>query len=186
MIIRSMPSILQKAIGGGIGLFIAYIGIKDSGLLKFTSDPGTYSFFGKTPADATVVANSSAVPGLVNFSNKAVQLALFGIILILVLMILRVKAAIIIGIAATTAICFIEIACGVAPSTFGFHAKNATEFFSSPNISLKGIGDSISAVKDTAFKMDFRGLFKDSGKFLLALTAMIATHPRGEGKISHS
>ena len=71
-IIRSLPKALQSAIGGGIGLFIAYIGIKDTGLLKFTSDPGTYLFLGKTPADATVIANSSAVPALVNFSNPAV------------------------------------------------------------------------------------------------------------------
>lgn len=174
MIIRSMPPILQKAIGGGIGLFIAYIGIKDSGLLKFTSDPGSYLFLGKTPADATIISNSSAVPALVNFSNQSVQLALFGIILILVLMILRVKAAILIGIISTTAICFIEIGFGVDPSVFGFHAKNAHEFFSSANISLSSIGNSIAAVKDTSFKMDFAGLFASGGKFILAITAIIA------------
>ena len=67
-IIRSLPKVLQGAIGGGIGLFISYIGIKDAGFLKFTSDPGTYLFLGKTPADATVIANASAVPSLVNFS----------------------------------------------------------------------------------------------------------------------
>ncbi len=174
VIIRALPPILQKAIGGGIGLFVAYIGIKDCGLLKFTSDPGTYQFFGKTPADATVVADASAVPALVNFSNPAVQLALLGIILILILMILKFRAAILIGIVTVTAICFIEIACGVNPAVFGFQAKNAHEFFSSANISLSGIGTSISAVKLTAFKMDFAGLFASGGKFLLALTAMIA------------
>ncbi len=174
VIIRALPPILQKAIGGGIGLFVAYIGIKDCGLLKFTSDPGTYQFLGKTPADATVVADASAVPALVNFSNPAVQLALLGIILILILMILKFRAAILIGIVTVTAICFIEIACGVNPAVFGFQAKNAHEFFSSANISLSGIGTSISAVKLTAFKMDFAGLFASGGKFLLALTAMIA------------
>lgn len=174
MIIRSMPPILQRAIGGGIGLFIAYIGIKDCGLLKFTINPGSYLFLGKTPADATIIANSSAVPALVNFGSPAVQLALFGIILILILMILRVKAAILIGIIATTALCFIEISWGVDPSVFGFHAKNAQELFASANISISGIGNSISAIKDTAFKMDFAGLFANGGKFLLAITAMIA------------
>lgn len=174
MIIRAMPPILQKAIGGGIGLFIAYVGIKDCGLLKFTSDPGTYSFLGKTPADATVIANSSAVPALVNFSNPAVQLALFGIVLILILMILKVRSAILIGIISTTAICYIEICCGVAPSVFGFHAKNAHEFFASTNISLSGIGSSIASIKDTAFKMDFAGLFSSGSKIFLAITAIIA------------
>lgn len=174
MIIRSLPSVLQKAIGGGIGLFIAYIGIKDAGLLKFTADPGTYLFLGKTPADATIITNSSAIPALVNFKSPSVQLALLGIILILILMVLRVRAAILIGVVTVTAITFIEIASGVAPSTFGFHAKTASDFFSSANISLSGIGNSLSAVKDTAFKMDFAGLFANGGKFLLAITAMIA------------
>ncbi|MBL4931613.1 NCS2 family permease [Clostridium paridis] len=174
IIIRSLPAVLQKAIGGGIGLFIAYIGVKDSGLLKFTSDPGTYLFFGKTPADATVVANSSAVPALVNFSNPAVQLALFGIVLILILMVLKVRGAILIGIVSVTLLTFIEISFGVNPGVFGFHAKDSHEFFSSANISLSGIGSSIAAVKDTSFKMDFAGLFANSGKFFLAITAMIA------------
>lgn len=174
MIIRALPPVLQKAIGGGIGLFIAYIGIKDSGLLKFTSDPGTYLFLGKTPQDATVIANSSAVPALVNFSNPSVQLALLGVVIILILMILRVRTAILMGIIAITVICYIEILCGVSPTAFGFHAKNAHEFFSSANISLSGIGNSISAVKDTAFKMDFAGLFANGSKFLLAITAMVA------------
>lgn len=174
IIIRSLPPVLQKAIGGGIGLFIAYIGIKDCGLLKFTADPGTYLFLGKTPADATVITNSSAIPALVNFSNPSVQLALFGIVLILILMILRVKAAILIGIISVTVLCFIEISFGVDPSVFGFHAKNANEFFASANISVSSIGSSIAAVKDTAFKMDFAGLFADSSKLLLAVTAMIS------------
>jgi AGZA family xanthine/uracil permease-like MFS transporter len=174
MIIRSLPPVLQKAIGGGIGLFVAYIGVKDCGLLKFTADPGTYLFLGKTPADATVIANSSVIPALVNFSNPSVQLALFGIALILVLMILRVKGAILIGIISITALTFIEIAFGVDPGVFGFHAKNAHEFFSSANISLSGIGSSIAAVKYTAFKMDFTGLFANGSKTLLAITAMVA------------
>src|SRR5659263_690379 len=81
-IIRSLPKVLQSAIGGGIGLFIAYIGIKDAGLLKFTSDPGTYFV---TDSKA-VIANASAVPGLVNFSSHSVQLALIGVLIIVVLM----------------------------------------------------------------------------------------------------
>ena len=43
MIIKSIPESIQHAIGGGIGVFIAYIGIKNAGLLKFTLDPGTYT-----------------------------------------------------------------------------------------------------------------------------------------------
>lgn len=174
MIIRSMPSVLQKAIGGGIGLFIAYIGIKDCGLLKFTSDPGTYQFFGKTPADATVVASSSAVPALVNFSNKAVQLALIGIVLILILMVLRVKAAILIGIAATTVIAWIEmVVFNVSPSELGLHGKSWQDLIAAV-VNGPNVLDSIASVKHTAFKMDFPGLFASADKLILALTAIIA------------
>lgn len=174
MIINAMPPLLQKAIGGGIGLFIAYIGIKDCGLLKFTSDPGSYLFLGNTPADATVIANSSAVPALVNFSNPNVQLALIGIAIMLILMLLKVKGSILIGIVVTTLIAFLEIFYGVSPELFGFHAKTAQEFFSSANISFSGIGQSISAIQDTAFKMDFAGLFASPDKLVLVFTALIA------------
>ncbi|MGL6298854.1 MAG: solute carrier family 23 protein, partial [Methanobacteriaceae archaeon] len=35
-LVTSFPKVLQSAIGGGIGLFIAYIGFKQAGLLQFT------------------------------------------------------------------------------------------------------------------------------------------------------
>ena len=175
-IIRSLPKVLQSAIGGGIGLFIAYIGIKDAGLLKFTSDPGTYLFLGKTASDATVIANSSAVPALVNFSNPAVLLGLIGVIIIVILLVKKVKGAILIGILATSVIALIEIACGVKPQYF-FAASQATDsasFFSGFSITFESIGKSIGAIKDTAFKMDFAGLFADPTKIVLAFTAIIA------------
>lgn len=100
LIIKAIPAGLQSAIGGGIGIFIAYIGIKNAGLLKFTLDPGTY-----TALDGgTIIGTSSAVPGLVDFNNKAVILALIGIAILFILLILKVKGAILIGIAATTII----------------------------------------------------------------------------------
>jgi AGZA family xanthine/uracil permease-like MFS transporter len=174
-IIRSLPKVLQSAIGGGIGLFIAYIGVKDAGLLQFTSDPGTYQFLGTTPANATVVANASAVPALVNFSNPSVQLALIGVAIIIILMVLKVKGSILIGIVATTIIALIEILCGVKPSTlYSTTAPNAKAFFDAISISPHAIATSISAVHYTAFKMDFGGLFTSWGKTLLALTAIIA------------
>ena len=177
-IIRALPPVLQSAISGGIGLFIAYIGIKDAGLLKFTSDPGTYAFIGKTPADATVVSNASAVPALVNFSNPAVMLAIIGVVIILVLMVLKVKGAILIGILGTTAIGLIEILCGVNPHVFysslPSNVNSAAAFFSTISITPASIGSSISSIRLTAFHLNFAGLFATPGKTMLALTAVIA------------
>lgn len=42
-IIRNIPQSLQYAIGGGIGVFVAYVGIKNAGLLSFTAQAGSYT-----------------------------------------------------------------------------------------------------------------------------------------------
>jgi AGZA family xanthine/uracil permease-like MFS transporter len=170
-IIKSLPKVLQSAIGGGIGLFIAYIGIKDAGLLKFTTDPGHFNVLYNTS-----FADASTIPALVNFSNPAVLLALIGVALIIILMVLKVKGAILIGILATTGIAFIEILCGVAPKTFydSTTAKTAAEFFGQIKISPADIANSISHIQNTAFKFEFGFLFESPAKTLLAFTAIIA------------
>ncbi|HHV59151.1 MAG TPA: NCS2 family permease [Clostridiaceae bacterium] len=99
-IIKSIPVSLQNAIGGGIGIFISYIGIKNAGLLKFTSDPGAHIIL---PGD-TVIADASAVPALVSLNNPTVLLALIGLVLTIILLLLKVKGAILLGIIITTII----------------------------------------------------------------------------------
>ncbi|HHX71570.1 MAG TPA: NCS2 family permease [Clostridiales bacterium] len=125
-IIRSIPQSLQHAIGGGIGIFIAYIGIKNAGFLSFTADPGTYFMAGDT-----VIANSSIVPALVEFNNPSVILALIGLVITFVLLVLKVRGAIFIGIIATALlgipmgitkmneVITFKDALEVLPSTFG-------------------------------------------------------------------
>ena len=98
LIIKAIPESLQSAMGGGIGIFIAYIGIKSAGLLSFTSDPGTYIQLGE---GGTVIASSSAVPGLVALNTPGVLLAIFGIVLTFILLVCNVRGAILIGIAVT-------------------------------------------------------------------------------------
>jgi AGZA family xanthine/uracil permease-like MFS transporter len=98
LIIKSIPQSLQHAIGGGIGVFIAYIGVKDAGLLTFTSDPGKNIVLD----GGTVIADSSIVPALSEFSSWALILVLIGIILTFVLLVLKVKGAIFISIIVTT------------------------------------------------------------------------------------
>jgi AGZA family xanthine/uracil permease-like MFS transporter len=99
-IIRSIPLSLQNAIGGGIGIFIAYIGVKNAGLINFTSDPGHNLVL----ESGTVIADSSAVPALVNLNSPGVLLALIGLAITVVLLVMNVKGAILIGIIATTVI----------------------------------------------------------------------------------
>jgi len=111
-IIKSIPESLQNAISGGIGIFIAYIGIKGANLVQFTSESlnilsvnnqafaadGTYSSI------FSVVTNGGIVPALVDFTNHGTQLALIGIVILVILLVLKIKGAILISIITTTLI----------------------------------------------------------------------------------
>ena len=104
MIIESIPTALRSAISAGIGVFLAYVGIKNAGLLKFTIDPGNYTVVGEgaDKAQATIAANSSAVPGLVDFNNPAVLVALAGLAITIFFVIKGIKGGIILSILTTT------------------------------------------------------------------------------------
>ncbi|AMC94329.1 guanine permease [Erysipelothrix larvae] len=81
-IIKAIPETLQNAIGAGIGLFIAYIGLLNVGLINF----------------------DAGVPALVSFSSPNVLLFLCGLLITVLLMVKRVKGAMLIGIILTTII----------------------------------------------------------------------------------
>ena len=113
-IIKSIPKSLQLAIGGAIGLFIAYIGLKNAGFLNFTSDiavtPGTFTIpldGGGTLVPGYVTAGADAVPALANFNLGSV-IALIGLVLIVVLMLLKIKGAMLIGIVGATIIAVVS------------------------------------------------------------------------------
>lgn len=93
LIINSIPESLQHAIGGGIGIFVAYVGIKNAKLLEFT-----------VQAEPTngVVNGDSIVPGLGNFNNPETILAVVGLVLTIILVIKNIRGAILIGIVTTT------------------------------------------------------------------------------------
>ena len=104
MIIESIPNGLRSAISAGIGVFLAYVGIKNAGLLKFTIDPGNYTVIGEgaDKAQPAITANASAVPGLVSFNNPAVLVALAGLAITIFFVIKGIKGGIILSILTTT------------------------------------------------------------------------------------
>ncbi|SJN44548.1 Xanthine/uracil/thiamine/ascorbate permease family protein [Marinilactibacillus psychrotolerans 42ea] len=112
MIIHSIPETLQHAIGGGIGVFIAYIGLKNANFLEFTSEAKDIMVVNNDSFDAvnetyqgglsTVVTGGGIIPDLTSFTSPAVLLALFGLIITVILLVANVKGAILIGIIATT------------------------------------------------------------------------------------
>jgi adenine/guanine/hypoxanthine permease len=80
-IVNGMPDCLKHSTAAGIGIFIAFVGLRNAKL---------------------VVANSATFVGLGSFASKEVQTACFGLALTLVLMGKRLHGAILMGIIGTT------------------------------------------------------------------------------------
>jgi AGZA family xanthine/uracil permease-like MFS transporter len=83
MIVSAIPFELYSAVATGIGLFIAFIGLRNSGIV--------------VPNNATIVAMG-------NLRAPNTLLAIFGLLLIAALLAWSVRAAILIGVLATTAL----------------------------------------------------------------------------------
>ena len=123
-IIKAIPRSLQNAIGGGIGIFVAYIGILNVGIVTF----------------------GSGVPALATLNQPSFWLFLIGLALTIILLVCNVKGAILIGIVVssllgvpmgvtvtTETVSFAE-ACSQLPSTFGaiFTSAGLPSLFADP------------------------------------------------------
>ncbi|SIT92822.1 NCS2 family permease [Edaphobacillus lindanitolerans] len=82
-IINAIPSQLKFAVGAGIGLFIAYLGFQNSGI---------------------IANNDATLTGLGDLSQPATLLAIFGLALTVILMVLNVKGAIFFGMLITAVV----------------------------------------------------------------------------------
>lgn len=148
MIIDAIPVSLQYAISGGIGMFIAYIGVKEAHFLKFTAEePNLLAPIGKGGVFQDVI------PAIVNFQDKVALVALIGLVITIILMVLKVKSAILIGILATT---LVALPFGVAE-------------FPKESISF-----AIPSLSPTFFQLDIGGIFADPGKIFVAFTTIFA------------
>jgi AGZA family xanthine/uracil permease-like MFS transporter len=135
-IIKAIPRSLQNAIGGGIGVFIAYIGILNVEALNF----------------------NSVTPAMSHLNTPVLWLFLIGLFLTIMLLILKVKGAILISIVATT---LIGIPMGVT------NATNTVSF-----------SQSLSALPST-FGVIFKeqgiiSLFKDLSKLPIVLITIFS------------
>jgi adenine/guanine/hypoxanthine permease len=107
MILRSIPHELYAAVASGIGLFIAFIGFRNAGI---------------------VVADSATLVGLGNVRNPSTALALGGLILMVALEIKKVRGSILIGVVVTTAAAWSLGLVHWAPAGGGFSALTQTAF----------------------------------------------------------
>ncbi len=163
LIIYSIPESLQHAISGGIGIFIAYVGLKNANLLNFSADSATItSSVVKDGAATNVSMNGGVVPALANFNNAPVLLAIIGLALMAVLVVLNIRGAVIIGILGTTVI---GIFMGVVDlSAIDWHANSLSSSF-------KDLGTTFGA----AFgEQGMQSLFSNASKIPQVLMTIIA------------
>jgi len=123
-IIDTIPLDIKRATSAGIGAFIAFIGLKEMGVI--VSSPATLVKLG-------------------DLSNSHILLGIFGLFVALVLSMLKVRAALILSIIATTILAwitgvskmsseFISMPASMAPIAFQMDIKSALEISMIPLI----------------------------------------------------
>ena len=106
-LLAAIPFQLHAAVAGGIGLFIAFIGLRNAGLI--------------VPSPATTVT-------LGNLHSPPVLLAIFGIALIAILQALRVRAAMLLGVLGTLVVGILVHQVHWQPATLNPLALRSTAF----------------------------------------------------------
>jgi AGZA family xanthine/uracil permease-like MFS transporter len=107
LIIRAVPRSLFAAVGGGIGLFIAFIGLRDAGI---------------------IVAKPGTLVGLGNLTAPTAALSMLGLLVIAALQVRGVKGAMLIGILSTAAIAWMLGLAHFAPGAYTLADLSATAF----------------------------------------------------------
>lgn len=95
MIIEAIPPMLQNAIGGGIGIFVAYVGMLNVNLVTFT--PKDTKAAGKGLA-------TGATPGLATLNTPTLWLFLIGLLFATVFTVLKLKGGMLLTIVITAII----------------------------------------------------------------------------------
>ena len=116
LLVSAIPHQLHAAVAGGIGLFIAFIGFRNAGI---------------------IVPNAATTVALGNLRSPTTALALFGLVLIATLQVLRVRAAMLIGVLGTM----------LAGVLFG-------------QVHWQHVPYRLSALGETAFRLDIPGALR--------------------------
>jgi AGZA family xanthine/uracil permease-like MFS transporter len=107
LIIKALPRSLFAAVGGGIGLFIAFIGLRDAGV---------------------IVATEGTVVGLGKLTAPATALSLLGLLVIASLQARAVHGAMLIGILVTAALAWGLGLSHFAPASYSLADLGSTAF----------------------------------------------------------
>ena len=134
-VMRAIPRDLRRAIGVGIGLFIAFIGLVNAKLVIVP--PGTLTTLASNP--------QAAMPPVTSGSLRSTEaaVALVGLLITSVLIARKVTGAIVIGILASTAL---ALAMGVA-------SLPEAAWVSVPSFATVGQADVMGAIRSSALPM---------------------------------
>jgi AGZA family xanthine/uracil permease-like MFS transporter len=105
LIISAVPRSLFAAVGGGIGLFIAFIGLTDAGV---------------------IVAKHGTIVGLGNLTAPTAAVSMLGLLILAALQTRGVKGSMLIGILATAAIAWILGLAHFTPGAYTLRDLSAT------------------------------------------------------------
>ncbi|RRJ63844.1 NCS2 family permease [Paenibacillus oralis] len=175
LLLVAVPQSIKAAITVGIGLFVASLGLKMSNLIGA-------NLSGVTDVSATVPGSS------INFTlgdfvhSPDVQLTLIGLILIAILMSLRVKGALLIGIIATT---IIGIPMGVT-NVSGLSGANWLPTFDNLAVGQLDLGAALHlGLFEIVFVFTFVELFDTFGTLVGTATraGLMKNKEEGEKKI---
>jgi adenine/guanine/hypoxanthine permease len=148
LIMNAIPRSLFAAVSGGIGLFIAFIGLKDAGIV--VSNPGTTVSLGKLTASTPA-------------------LAILGLLIIAVLQARAVKAAMLLGILSIAAVAWIFGFSHFTPSAYHLSDLSATAFRLDIPAALNLRGGVGLSLVEIVFVFLFVDLFDNVGT-LMAVT----------------
>lgn len=166
-IVNGMPTVIKSSVACGIGIFIAFIGLKSAGLVK---------------------ANSETIVELGNLTSPTSIVCLVGIFVILGLTIAKVKGAILIGIISATVVAvllnvtslpsaIVSLPPSVESTAFAFTQFSMKELFSLDMLIVVftflfvDMFDTIGTLIGTATKADMLdkdGNLPNAGKALFA------------------
>jgi AGZA family xanthine/uracil permease-like MFS transporter len=148
LVVNAIPRSLFAAVAGGVGLFIAFIGLKDAGI---------------------IVANPATSVAMGDLTAPTAALAMIGLILIAALQAWRVPGAILIGILATTAAAWALGLAHLAPAAYSLTDLSATAFRFDVPAALNLRGGLGVALVEIVFVFLFVDLFDNVGT-LVAVT----------------
>jgi AGZA family xanthine/uracil permease-like MFS transporter len=148
LIVAAIPQSLFAAVAGGIGLFIAFIGLRDAGI---------------------IVSNPATSVGIGNLTTPTAALSLLGLLVIGALQAWKIKGAMLIGIVATAAAGWALGLAHIAPGAYRLSDLSATAFKLDVPAALNLKGGLALNLMEIVFVFLFVDLFDNVGT-LVAVT----------------